>query len=103
MGLIIVAIVFMILGILIKDGKKYNLIAGYNSLSKEEKKKFDIEKIASLFRVVMFGMAAILIIGYFLMIWLEKPMIEIISIFVAVGLGAPLLIFLANSKKYRKK
>jgi hypothetical protein len=34
-----VAVIFIILGILIKYGKLYVLIAGYNTMSKEEQKK----------------------------------------------------------------
>lgn len=58
-----IAILFIVLGILIKYGKMYFLIAGYNTMSKEEKEKYDIEGIASVFRNIMFGMAFIIIIG----------------------------------------
>lgn len=44
-----VAVIFIILGILIKYGKLYVLIAGYNTMSKEEQKKVDIQGIASVY------------------------------------------------------
>ena len=40
-----VAILFIVLGILIKYGKMYFLIAGYNTMPKEEKEKYNIEGI----------------------------------------------------------
>ena len=49
MVLIITAIFFVILGALIKYGKMYFLIAGYNTLPAEEKKKYDIQGIANVF------------------------------------------------------
>ena len=64
--MITVAIIFIVLGILIKYGKMYFLIAGYNTMSKEEKSKYDIEGIATIFRNTMFGMALIVITGYFI-------------------------------------
>jgi len=54
--MLITAILFIVFGILIKYGKMYFLIAGYNTMSKEEKEKYNIEKIATVFRNVMFGM-----------------------------------------------
>ena len=40
--MLITAILFIVFGILIKYGKMYFLIAGYNTMSKEEKEKYNI-------------------------------------------------------------
>ena len=61
--MIVAAIIFIILGILIKYGKMYWLIAGYNTMPIEEKEKYSIKGIANLFGNVMFGMALIIISG----------------------------------------
>ena len=37
--MILTAIIFIVLGVLIKYGKMYFLIAGYNTMSKKEKEK----------------------------------------------------------------
>lgn len=58
--MILVAILFNVLGVLVKNGKAYNLIAGYNTMSPEEKAKVDIKGIAIVFRDAMFGMAVII-------------------------------------------
>ena len=44
---ITVATIFIILGVAIKYGKLYFLIAGYNTMSKEKQKTYDIAGIAS--------------------------------------------------------
>ena len=79
----------------------YLLIAGYNSLPKEEQEKYDIEKIATLFKNVMFGMAFILILGYFIAKWFNYPAVETYSLWVAFIIGIPYLLVKANSKKYK--
>jgi len=99
--MIAVAILFIILGILIKYGKLYFLMAGYNTMPKEEKAKVDVDGIATVFRNAMFGMAIIMIIGYFAARWFANPEIENIAFYTALILGIPYLLIRSNSKKYK--
>ena len=46
--LIVLAIVFVVMGILILIGKGDNLIAGYNTASKEEREQIDIKRLRGL-------------------------------------------------------
>jgi len=101
--MILTALIFILLGILIKNGKMYNLIAGYNTMPKKEKEKLDIVGIATLMRNVMFAMALIIIVGYLISKWTENPKIEIISLFVSVLFGLPYLLVKSNSDKYKLK
>ena len=101
--MILTAIIFIVLGILIKYGKMYFLIAGYNTMPKEKKEKYDIEGIASVFRNAMFGMALILIIGYFVSEEMENPNIESYSLFIAIAIGIPYLLISSNSGKFKNK
>lgn len=98
-----IAIFFIALGILVKYGKMYFLIAGYNTMSKEKKARYDVDGIASVFRNGLFGMALILIAGYFLAAYLENPQIETYSLYAALILGLPYLLILSNSGKYKVK
>ena len=98
-----VAILFIVLGILIKYGKMYWLIAGYNTMPKEDKEKYNIEGIANVFRNVMFGMALIIIIGYFIAKLTENPDIQNYAFGTSMIVGIPYLLIESNSKKYRKK
>jgi hypothetical protein len=96
-----IALLFIILGILIKCGKMYFLIAGYNTMSKEEKEKVNIKGIATVFRNVMFGMALTIIIGHFIAIKLQNPDIKNIIFFGTLLFGVPYLLIKSNSKKYK--
>jgi len=99
--MIVVAIVFIICGILIKHGKMYFLLAGYNTMPKKEREKYDISKIATVFRNTMFGMALIILIGYFSAEWFKNPNIENIAFYGAILIGVPYLLIKINSKKYK--
>lgn len=95
------AILFIVLGILIKYGKMYFLIAGYNMLPKKEKEKYNIDGIASVFRNVMFGMAFIILVGYFSAKWLGNPMILNYAFWTSLIIGIPYLLIASNSKKIK--
>ncbi|MBR9845061.1 MAG: DUF3784 domain-containing protein [Algicola sp.] len=100
---IVVAIIFIVLGIAIKYGKLYFLIAGYNTMSEKEQKKYDIEGIATVFRNAMFGMALIMMLGYVMSLWLDNPKIETFAVFGAIAIGLPYLLIVSNSSKYKIK
>lgn len=46
--LIIVAAMLAIMGVVILAGKGDNLIAGYNTASKEEREKYDVKRLRAL-------------------------------------------------------
>lgn len=98
-----VAILFIVLGILIKYRKMYFLIAGYNTMPKEEKEKYNIEGIATVFRNVMFGMALIIIAGFFISKLTEIPNIQNYAFWTSIIIGIPYLLIETNSKKYKKE
>jgi undecaprenyl pyrophosphate phosphatase UppP len=101
--MVVTAIIFIILGILIKYGKMYFLIAGYNTMSKEEQEKYDIKGIASIFRNTMFGMAVIIFLGFIIAKWIENPRVENYFFWTSLIIGIPYLLIKSNSKKYRIK
>ena len=101
--MIVTAIIFIILGVLIKYGKMYWLIGGYNTMPKEEKEKYDIEGIATIFRNVMFGMALIIIVGYFIAEITESPNIQDYAFWTSMAIGIPYLLIKSNSKKFKLK
>ena len=99
--MIVAAIIFIVLGILIKYGKMYWLIAGYNTMPKEEKEKYDIKGIANLFGNVMFGMALIIILGYLIAKLTENQSIQSYAFWTSMTIGIPYLLIKSNSKKYK--
>lgn len=83
----------------------YFLIAGYNTMPKEEKEKYNIQKIAGLFMRVMVLMACINFIGFYIHEYTSLGNgydVPKTALMASVFIGMPLL-FLANSKKYRKE
>lgn len=79
--------IFFILGITIKYFKWYSLIAGYNTMNKEEKMNVDIEKIGriigNLFFVLAIVQIMLCILNYFNMVFLVI-LLNIASIFIVV-------------------
>jgi len=86
------ALIYIILGILIKYGKMNFLIAGYNTMPPKKKAKCDVEGIATLMSNVLFGMAFIIILGYAISKWTENPNIENIFFLGAILIGIPYLL-----------
>lgn len=101
--MLVTAILFIILGILIKYGKMYFLIAGYNTMSKEEKENYNIEGIATVFRNVMFGMALLIIAGYFITKLTNNLNIQNYAFWASMIIGIPYLLIKSNSKTYKIK
>ena len=93
------AIIFIILAIIIKYRKIYWLFAGYNTMQKEEKEKYDIEGITIEFRNVMFGMAVIIIVCYFIADMTESPNIEIYAFWTSMAIEMLYLLIKSKSKK----
>jgi len=62
-------------GILIKYARLYDLIAGYNMLSPEEKAKVDVQRLGNFIGNCLFAMAGVLLVGailiYFGYHWAE--------------------------------
>ena len=97
------AVFFTLIGFGIKYARMYFLIAGYNTMSAQEKANYDIKGIANLFGTIMFSMAAFILIGSLLNYTFDWPEIEGYIFFPTVLTGTLLLVILSNSKKYRIK
>ena len=62
----IVGILFAIISIILISGHGVNLIAGYNTASREEQSRYDAKKLC---RVVGIGMAVITLMIFIMAIW----------------------------------
>ena len=58
--LIIVAVILVIMGVLILIGKGDNLIAGYNTASKEEKAQYNVKRLRGLIGSLLIVLAPML-------------------------------------------
>ena len=99
--MIAIAILFVILGILIKHGKMYSLIAGYNTMSSKKKARYNVEGIATEFRNTLFGMAFIIFLGYLAAVWFHNTDLKEIGLYCSILIGIPYLLIRSNSDKYK--
>lgn len=60
--LVILALVFAVMGILILVGKGDNLIAGYNTTSREEREQIDIKRLRGLVGGLLIVLAPLMIL-----------------------------------------
>ncbi|MGB0837370.1 MAG: DUF3784 domain-containing protein [Flavobacteriaceae bacterium] len=101
--MILTAVIFIVLGIAVKNGKMYNLIAGYNTLSDGEKAKIDIEGVALVFRNTLCFMGIAILIGVVLdEVFGQQDQISFYTMMISCTVGIPYLLFKTNSSKYKK-
>ena len=101
METLIAGIISIILGLLIKYGKMYFLIAGLNTMNHKQRAEYNLEKIGTLFRNVFCIWGILFIIGYLLSKHFENNVFELIFILVPVLAGCAILIYKSNSDKYK--
>lgn len=87
LGFIFTGVILIVVGLLVKQYP--NLLAGYNTLSEEQKKEIDIEKVSTIARnvIVLTGAAVIdaSIIMYFIEVS-KKIQVNIVSMIIILGL-----------------
>ncbi len=98
---IFTGISLILLGIVIKYGKAYNLIAGYNTMSKEAKKAYNIEAFAGLLGNALFLIGTLIIAGFYLvdyMGWLDFiPLVVLLPVICIIP------VVIVKGKKYGKE
>lgn len=100
-GLSIIIIFLVVWGILLFNGKGTFLIAGYNTLSKEEKDKYDDVAVAKFMGKMAFALA----FSNLLTLLGNKYHLKWLSIFGGIltfCLALYLVVFLNKSKKVKK-
>lgn len=60
--LIILAAIFLIMGIIVLIGKGDNLIAGYNTASKEERSQYNVKRLRGLIGGLLIVLAPIMLL-----------------------------------------
>ena len=99
----IIGLIFIVIGVAIKYGKLYYLIAGYNTMTEEEKANYNIEKVANLFMWVMVYMGLLMIFGAVLQKCLAIESAQETTFWVSLITGLPYLLIRSNSKDYKNK
>lgn len=98
---LIVAIVLFVLGVLIKFGRLYFLIAGLNTMSDDERADYNLPKIGNLFFAVCSGMSAIIVIGYLVGKCIDNDYIEFAFLISGILFGLVVILVKINSSSYK--
>ena len=98
---LIITALFVVLGIIFASGKGANLIAGYNTASREEKAKTDEKKLLKAMSVFMFVFAGCFLIPALSQVFHIKSLIWIgQALFIAALIIG--LIYLNTGDRFRK-
>jgi hypothetical protein len=89
---IMVGGVLILTGLAVSHGKLYFLISGYNTMTKERKKHFDIEGFSKLFRNCFLLMGTVIILGQYLLVFLGWSRAPYWIISISVGSIMPYLL-----------
>lgn len=98
----ILSIVFIILGILFLNNKGLNLISGYNTMSQEQKERYDEKALLRFMAYLMFAIAGnlmIIVLGMFLNI----KMLVIIASFLMSLTSIGIIIYCNTGSRFIKK
>ena len=97
-----VVLMFLILGIVFAKGKGAYLIAGYNTLPKQEKDKLDQKALCACMAVMMFGLAAAwMVFGIGVQVGL--PWLSGIGMALFLGEIVFFLIYMNTGKRVQRK
>lgn len=92
---------FMIgIGFLVKSSP--DLIAGYNTMSKDNKKNVDIEGLSTFMRNGLITIGLSIIIGYYLFKWIGFKMIASSMLFIVTLVGVTILVIKAQKFDHNK-
>ncbi|MBR3355635.1 MAG: DUF3784 domain-containing protein [Oscillospiraceae bacterium] len=98
---LVIATIFVVLGIIFAAGKGANLIAGYNTASREEKAKTDEKKLLKAMAVFMFVLAGCVLVSALGQVLHIKPLIRAGQAFFAVAVIIG-LIYLNAGDRFRR-
>jgi len=89
---IVTGIFLILLGLIIKHGKMYFLIAGYNTMPEEKKKNYDISGFATLMRNYFILMGIIIIAGHYILAYFELFEMNRYLILITITVIIPILL-----------
>ena len=98
---LVITALFAVLGILFASGKGANLIAGYNTASREEKAKTDEKKLLKAMSVFMFVLAGCFLVSALSQVLHIRSLIWIGQALFAAALITG-LIYLNTGDKFKK-
>ena len=101
-GLIIVNLIFLVIAYCVNKNNAELMIAGYNSMSKEMKDNFDLEKYLIFFKGFFIKLSLYSTVILFMVHYLFNMKISLIGYTVFLVLAFVYFIIVSNGKKFKK-
>ena len=99
--ILFVDIVFVALALVINKNNAEYLLAGYNTMSKDDRDKFDIDGFLIFFKKFFIQIFIYSTLMFFVLIILFDPVVSIVGYFVSIIL--PMLVMLYMGNKFNNK
>lgn len=99
--MICMSILFVILGVVFCFGKGGFLIAGFNTLPKEDKEKFNVASMCKFMGKMMFALAFSVSL-WTLSEYLKKPFLFTIGIVLFISVIVFMLIYMNTGNRFKK-
>lgn len=93
--------VFIILGIVLYSGRGSFLIAGYNTMSKEEKDKYDTVALCKFMGKMMFALSFSMVFWMFSEVF-EKDWLFTIGLILFIGIVVFMMIYVNTKNRFKK-
>ncbi len=97
-----VMIILLILGITFLMGKGSSLIAGFNTMSEEEKAEIDERRLLKFMGKIMFALAGS-VVFWLVGEWLEIELIFYVGLMIFVGIIFFMLIYTNKGKRFKRE
>ncbi|PJK16176.1 hypothetical protein CQS04_09690 [Chryseomicrobium excrementi] len=97
---LLLVIPFLIMAYFLSQGKGAFLIAGYNTMPKEEKAKYDERALCKFMSKILYGISFSLVL-LSLSEWLEMPLLMWIGIALMIGLIVFTLVYSNTGNRFR--
>lgn len=101
-GTLITACILFVAGLFIRFGKSSGLIAGYNTLSKEEKEKYDLKGLSSFISNLLF-LCALIEVAEAIFVYTNNTPFVITGFILLFILAVGAIIYANTGNRFKKK
>lgn len=95
-----IALIYALIGVIVKLGKLHFILAGYYGLPETEKAKINTDKLENFFLFIMLSMSLSLIVCYYLQSLLSFEFFDTICIIAISIIGA--ITLMKNKQQFQK-
>lgn len=104
-GIVLTFVIFggiAAVGVLLCLGKGVGLIAGYNTLSRAQKEKYDVKKLTRFVGVLVLGIDAMAVAGVLLSALTKQPIYGVGSALISFAAAIAAVVYANTGSRFRK-